>query len=298
MNISENAKLAVTGASGFIGRGLIETLAQQNIPARGISRGKLPDWAGATTQWHSVASYEDTAALSSALGGAQFLLHLADNPSRTAARDANTAAAIARVVKAAAESASVEGIIFASSVYAAKTDAPYGQGKRDAEEVFLSDSKIPTVILRLPPVYGKGGRGGLSTLAALAKKGLPLPFGLASEPRNYLSRRNFCDLIQHMIDADAAAWQRADGKIFEPSDGRAISTRALVDEMGRAQGRPVRQVPVPTGLLRLAGKLSGRSALVSGAIDRLDVVPNTELTEFFGWTPAEQMPESLHFLKV
>ncbi|GGB08325.1 UDP-glucose 4-epimerase [Brucella endophytica] len=298
MKSSENAKLAVTGASGFIGRAVLDEFSRQGIEARGISRGPAPGWVNSATQWAQVSSYADTEAMASALSGAQFVLHLADNPQRDTARGVGNAAAAANALGEAARRTSVQGIIFASSVYARMEEAgnSYGEGKRKAEEALLADGSIPTVVLRLPPVYGDGGRGGLNTLAALVRRGLPLPLGSANEPRNYLSRRNFIDLVRNMTAAGSDSWRQANGRIFEPSDASPISTRNLIIEMGKVMGKPARLLPVPVGLLRLAGKLAARQALVSGAIDGLAVESNTGLTNLFGWQPAEQMPQSLSFL--
>ncbi len=297
MTSEENAKLAVTGASGFIGRGVLEAFSQQGISVRGISRGSRPAWCNASIQWRQIRSYGDVGSLNGALNGAQFVLHLADDPKREANRSEGDAAAVVRVLLNVATEACVRGVILASSVYARRDTDKYGVGKRKAEEALRSDVRIPSVILRLPPVYGPGGRGGLSALAALIERGFPLPLGLAKETRHYLSRRNFCDLIQHVVQADSATWQKAAGKIFEPSDGKAISTRDLIVEIAKVQGSSTRLLPFPTSLLRFAAKLSGRQAIISGALDRLDVEPNVELTKLFGWVPAEQIPASLGFLK-
>jgi hypothetical protein len=55
-------------------------------------------------------------------------------------------------------------------------------------------------------------------------------------------------------------------------------------------------LPVPVMLLRALGTLTGRSEMISGAIDRLDVAAPDELERQFGWRLADRMPESLAFL--
>lgn len=102
-------------------------------------------------------------------------------------------------------------MLLASSIYARdERVAPgnsYGLAKITAEQAFLSYDAIDLVILRPPPVYGPGGRGGCYGLAKCVYKGIPLPLARARSLRNYISRRNLISLILTMVQSRDAQWR-------------------------------------------------------------------------------------------
>jgi UDP-glucose 4-epimerase len=174
----------------------------------------------------------------------------------------------------------------------------YGMEKLAAEKVFLSlpPEKHQVVVLRPPAVYGPGMQNSMAILAKLIRKGIPIPLGAATLRRHYISLRNLVDLVEAVVGSDERAWVDANGHIYEPSDDQAISTRDLIQMMSALLGRRPRLVPVPLWLLRVIGSATGRSAIVGGAIDPLELTPSAELHHRFRWHPAEGMPASLTFL--
>lgn len=300
MNASRKTRLAVTGASGFIARGILDTLGKQ-VQLRAFSRSQAPVWVEDRIDWIPLKDYTDSVALSRGLEGVDYVLHLADNRSRNQGRDRSAALQVADVLIDAMQRNSVKGAIIASSIYARDSNDlsnnSYGAVKAAIERKFLAATTLQTIILRMPPVYGPGGGGGIAMLAKLAKSRLPLPLGLARAPRAYLSRQNLVALISCLIQADEATWKKADGSIFEPSDGFSVSTNDLVRFMANRLGVTAITVPIPLGLLRAVGVLTGQSAAVASAIDPLEVSAPEELEAAFGWRPVEHMPESLAFLK-
>lgn len=301
MNENGKVRLALTGGTGFIARGVLENCAGTGLSCRALSRSTRPSWAGQAIEWATVCSYDDTAALRQALGPAKYVLHLADDPARDNMRSAEETVRACDALIEAIRSNRVDGVIVASSVYAAGNrgngESSYALAKRAIEQRFLAATDIRTVVLRLPPVYGPGGGGGFAMLSKLVRKGLPLPLGAATAPRSYLSRRNLASLIVAMANAGDDAWKSAAGRVFEPSDGVVVGTRDLVHAMAAHIGVAPKLLPVPLGLLRIAAAATGKMELVSGAIDRLDVAPVGELEAAFGWRPLERMPESLAFLR-
>jgi len=296
---NSEVKLAVTGGSGFIARGVLETCAAHGLPCRALSRSPRPPWAVPAVEWSTIASYGDAGALEAAIAGARHVLHLADNPVRADARGEEEAVRNAAALIDAMRRSGAERAVLASSVYARDElgagATAYGAAKRAVEARFLAAAGLRTVILRLPPVYGPGGRGGLAALSGLVRKGLPLPLGLATAPRSYLSRRNLASLIVAIVNGGEQRWTGAAGRIFEPSDGAGVGTRDLVRHMASEIGVAPRLLPVPLWLLRSLATVIGKD-LVSAAVDRLDVAPVEALEDHFGWRPVEAMPASLAFL--
>lgn len=293
---NEKVRLAVTGATGFIARGLLAEAPVATQEYHAVSRHPRPAWLPPATDWTRIPCYSDPAALEGAFSGSDFILHLADDPSRLAARDSQTGLRNADAIITAARETGIKGIILTSSVYAREGRGAYGAAKRALEERFVAAGDLKTVILRLPPVYGPGCRGGFAALARLAGKPIPLPVGAARAPRAYLSRTNLVSLFRAIALAGPERWNAAAGRVFEPWDGQAISTRDLAKMMGATQNCSPLLLPVPPALLRGIGAITGRQELVAGVVDGLEMAPLHHLATAFGWRPVEQMPQSLAFL--
>lgn len=300
MNGNGKVVLAVTGGTGFIARGILEHCAEVGLSCRAVSRSVRPPWVPQSIDWSTISSYDDAKAMETALGGAKYVLHLADNPQRNSLRNADDAIRHCDVLAGAIGNNDIQGLILASSVYAREStgeEASYGAVKQTIEDRLLSKRDLKTIVLRLPPVYGAGGRGGLATLARLISKRVPLPLAMATTPRAYLSRRNLAALIIAIVNAGDDVWRNNANRIFEPSDGMAVGTRDLIGHMAGHMGVSPILLPVPLSLLRMIGTVTGKQDLISGAIDKLDTAPVEELEIAFGWRPVERMPESLAFLQ-
>lgn len=291
-------RVAVTGGTGFIAKGAIEAFSGAGIACRAISRFHRQHWVDDALEWVTISSYDDARELIRALSNVDCIIHLAANSDRTAAHDVEEASAQAAALISAQRACGVKRTIFASSVYARMAAAAeaYGKVKLAVENQFLGARDLQSVILRLPPVYGPGGKGGVQTLARMVQQRLPLPLGSATAERAYLSRANLTSLLVAIVSANDVQWQSAAGNIFEPSDGTTISTRDLACVIASELEMPLRMVSVPAILLQILAKASGKSNFISGAFDALTVPPIEALDHAFGWRPTECMPQSLRFL--
>ena len=95
------------------------------------------------------------------------------------------------------------------------------------------------------------------------------------------------DAIACSLEAEAVV-----DSTYLVSDGNDISTPELIRRTAVALGRPARRLPVPVGLLRLAGGLAGRAA----AIERLSGslrVDTGRIRDELGWAPPHGMKEGL-----
>ncbi len=75
-------------------------------------------------------------------------------------------------------------------------------------------------------------------------------------------------------------------------DGEDISTANLLRHTSRALGRPERFFPIPAGVLRLAGAMIGKSAVVARLLDSL-VVDDGKIRRHLGWTPPFTLSQGL-----
>lgn len=293
-------RILVSGATGFIGRALLTHLAALGHEPMALKRGG-PDGAPA-----------DLAGIDAWTGwpaGIEAVVHLgALNPARSdpASRDdAALMAANANGTKALARRASAEGVrrfVFASTnlVHAAaetpldetaplRPQNAYAASKLAGETGLaqaLAGTATRATILRLPPVYGPGGRGGVAALLKLARSPLPLPFAGHAARRSFLSLRNGVDAL-----TVAATSPEAEGT-FLVSDGAPWSVGDIVAFARRVEGRPARLVAPPTGLLRLAARASGRQA----TFDRLYgsfVMDDRRFRTATGWTPPQSVEAGL-----
>jgi nucleoside-diphosphate-sugar epimerase len=100
--------------------------------------------------------------------------------------------------------------------------------------------------------------------------------------------------VDNLADAVATCLnQPADGaRSFLVSDGDDVSTAELISRLAAALGRPARLVPVPATLLRLAGRLTGKTAAVDRLLGSL-AVDSTGFRRTFDWTPPVTLTDGL-----
>lgn len=168
-------KVAVTGASGFIGRYLCEDLEAAGYMPLRLGRGAALGAEGRQTDY-------SRASLARALEGAEAVVHLAgrrmtrqDDPDDITPFQGPNVAVIGDLV-AAAKQAGVRRIVLASSIAVYGSDAvqPWGESTRAmpinayARSKLMAEAKLgmltraggpPSVALRLAAVYGHGEKG-------------------------------------------------------------------------------------------------------------------------------------------
>lgn len=303
-------KVLVTGANGFVGRHLCPYLLSQGYSVRAAVRQTQPDWTiceqlavgdiSASSDWSG--ALEGVDCVVHLAGRAHVMRELADAP-LTLFRQVNVEAS-RRLAQQAAE-AGVKRLVYLSSIkvngersterplraddQAAPEDA-YGLSKWEAEQALRAiaeQAELSLVIVRPVLVYGHGVKGNLQSLARWIRRGLPLPLGLVDNRRSLVSIQNLLDFLTTCLQHPAA-----DGEVFLVADGDDLSTPELIRRLAQAMGVSSRLLPMPLSILRLIGKISGRSA----AIERLcgdlqvDIEKNRQL---LGWTPKVSVEAAL-----
>ena len=284
--------ILVTGATGFVGRRLVDALGAQ-----------------ATTL--SVRSARDTWAES--LRHRKYVVHLAarvhvmhDTEADPLAefRKSNVDSTLALATQAA--QSGVKRFIFISSVKvngestrpghpfrADDTPAPqdpYGISKMEAEAGLRAIAKatgMEVVIIRPPLVYGPGVKANFASMVQWLQRGVPLPLGAIHNRRSLVALDNLVDLIITCLDHPAAANQT-----FLVSDGEDVSTTELLQRMGVALGRPARLLPVPQRMLELGAALVDKQAVAQRLFSSLqvDMGPTCAL---LGWKPPVSLADGL-----
>ena len=160
---------------------------------------------------------------------------------------------------------------------------PYGVSKWEAELALRALSKetgMEVVIIRAPLVYGPGVKANFRTMMQWVQRGLPLPFGgVTKNQRSFVFLDNLVDLIISCVDHPAAANQT-----FLVSDGKDLSTAALLKGMASALGKTSNLISVPPLLIALGAKLIGRADVAKRLCNSLQV-DICKTKELLGWSP-------------
>eukprot|EP00163_Fabomonas_tropica_P009231 TRINITY_DN19018_c0_g1_i1.p1 TRINITY_DN19018_c0_g1~~TRINITY_DN19018_c0_g1_i1.p1 ORF type:complete len:328 (+),score=5.50 TRINITY_DN19018_c0_g1_i1:448-1431(+) len=306
----------VTGANGFVGRSVVAALAANDRRAvfAAVRNGSAALCSGKdNVKVLSGLELNNPDGWSDALAGVNAVVHCAarahimndtsDDP-LAEFRKVNVEGTLA-LAKSAAD-AGVSRFIYLSSVKALgeSTDDrapftlndqfapedPYGESKAEAErklQALCSEAGMELVIIRPPLVYGPGVGGNFVSLVKLANTPLPLPFGKAVNRRSMVYVDNLADFIVRCVDCPDGLNQA-----FLVSDGQDLSTEQLVTLLREGLGRPRRLVPVPESIFRLAGRVLGKTGLVTRLFGSLQV-DTRESAGILGWTPPYSAGEAV-----
>lgn len=240
-------KLAVTGATGFVGGRLIEAALAAGHAVRALTRRPQQPLGGVT--WIDGA-LDRPDSLERLADGADALIHVAgvinarDAAGFEAANITGTSA-----VLAAAEQGKVNRFVHVSSLSAREPKlSAYGASKAGSEAL-VSASSIPYAIVRPPAVYGPGDKETFE-LFRMARRGFIL-----LPPEGRLSLIHVDDLCRLLLAlADPAAPKSL---LVEPDDGRhgGWTHRQFGQALGTALGRRVKTVAISQPVLNLCARI-------------------------------------------
>lgn len=309
----------VTGATGFVGRGLCALLQQRGLEVHAVVRDVVRTVA--TSHLVCVPKMDATTDWMQALQGVEVVVHLAARvhvmqdgavDPLTEYRKVNLDATLELARQAVA--AGVKRFVFVSSVKvngeqttagkpfcAENTPAPqdpYGVSKMEAEaglRAMAQETGLEVVIIRPPLVYGPGVKANFAAMVRLLQLGVPLPLGAIHNQRSLVALDNLVDLITTCLQHPGAANQT-----FMVSDGEDVSTSELLRRVAAALGKPARLLPVPQGWLELGAAALGKRAVAQRLFSSLQV-DISATRHVLGWTPPvsleqglKQVAQSLH----
>jgi nucleoside-diphosphate-sugar epimerase len=294
--------IALTGATGFIGRALLTELPQRGYRVRVLLRrpSEVSPEASSVVIGDIARPQNMTAALRDvdAVIHSAGLAHAMSGQPEDDYRAINTEATIA--LGRAAQRAGVKRFVFLSSIRAqtgpaaetvltedqtpAPTDA-YGRSKLEAEQG-LATLAIDWVALRPVLVYGPGVKGNMAALLDLARSPYPLPLGALKARRSLLSLDNLVEAVDLLL--------KRDGPIRRPfivADAEPLDPAEMIRALRRGLGRRAGLIPVPPALLHAAARLAGREE----AFQRLanPLVASAEALRRCGWQPPLSTPDGL-----
>lgn len=222
--------IALTGATGFVGKATLAALERSGFAVRALAR-KVPEARGAA-EWIR-GDLADRPALDALVAGAEAVIHVAGlttAPDAAQFEAANVAGTLA-VIEAAAR-AGVRRLVHVSSLSAREPQlSAYGASKERAERLVRA-SGLDWTIVRPPGVYGPWDVDYLE-MFKLAKRGVvPVP------PPGRSSLIHVQDLAELLV-ALVPGGDRVTHRTFEPDDGYAggWTHRELARVIGWAVGR-------------------------------------------------------------
>ena len=233
-------RIAVTGATGFVGPHLMAALARRGWSLRLLVRrwSPLPPMAGVDAEvvWGDLA---DEAALRALVTGVDAVIHLAG---LIKARRQEDFAAVNRDGTARLSALAPDTpFIFLSSLTAREPHlSPYAASKRAAEEALSSQRSGPWLALRAPAVYGPGDRETLAYFRS-ARWGIALQ---PAVPGARLSLIHVTDLAEALA---LAVERQIATEIYEIDDGRdgGYSYADMAKAAGHALGCDEWTVAIP-----------------------------------------------------
>ncbi|WP_267425394.1 NAD-dependent epimerase/dehydratase family protein [Methylobacterium sp. GC_Met_2] len=294
--------IALTGATGFIGRHLLADLTARGYRVRVLLRRPtaLPEGAASAVVGDLTRPINMAAALAGvdAVVHSAGLAHAMSGAPEDDYRTLNTEAT--RKLAEAAARAKVRRFVFLSSIRAqvgpsapgsvgegdpaVPTDA-YGRSKLEAERA-LAETGLDWVALRPVLVYGAGVKGNMAALLRLARGPYPLPLGGLAARRSLISLESLSGAVDTVL--------RAPGPVraaLIAADPDPLRLPEMIAALRAGLGRGPGLVPVPASLLRLACRMTGRdeqfARIAEGLVARADGLAA------LGWRPAGSTRDGL-----
>ncbi len=178
--------LLVTGASGFVGRNVVQSLLEKGHKVRALCMNRKEAEKVPKKAEIAIGDITKPQTLISPLRNVDTVIHLAGLVSYTMPREELFRINAIGTRNLLDHCKSAKKFIFASSVsvygeikgeadegYPLTPKTPYGESKRMAEK-YIIDSGIPYTILRIAPIYGKGSPNWMKNLS-LMERGFPIP---------------------------------------------------------------------------------------------------------------------------
>ncbi|PKO54938.1 MAG: NAD-dependent dehydratase [Betaproteobacteria bacterium HGW-Betaproteobacteria-2] len=305
----DQMKYLLTGASGFVGRALVERLKLHGDIVVEVGRRQSTGSTGCFYQVNDISVDTDFA---EAFDGCDAVIHLAArvhvmHDSVTDPLAAFQAVNLHGTVNLArqAAKAGVRRFVYVSSIkvngeYTGSqpfTEAdgpqpqdPYAVSKWQAEQALHEigrETGMEIVIVRPPLVYGSGVKANFYSLLKLVSKRLPLPLGSIRNRRSMIYVGNLTDALITCATHPAAA-----GQTYLVSDGEAVSTPQLVKAIAVAMHCPDRVFPFPLSVMRFFASLIGKSSAVDRLTQSLEV-GSSKIEKELGWRPPYSMQQGL-----
>jgi len=133
-------------------------------------------------------------------------------------------------------------------------DSWYGKSKRLAEE-WLVTQNLPAdkklIIIRPPMVHGAGDKGSLGLLYKLISKGIPYPLASFENKRSFISIDNFSFFINEIVNNS----EKLPNRIYHIADDESISTSEIIEIIKQVEQKNTPNLSLPKFLVKAIAKV-------------------------------------------
>ncbi|MBO6185078.1 MAG: NAD-dependent epimerase/dehydratase family protein [Chryseobacterium sp.] len=133
-------------------------------------------------------------------------------------------------------------------------DSWYGKSKRLAEE-WLVTQNLPAdkklIIIRPPMVHGAGDKGSLGLLYKLISKGIPYPLASFENKRSFISIDNFSFFINEIVKNA----EKLPNGIYHIADDESISTSEIIEIIKQVEQKNTPNLSLPKFLVKAIAKV-------------------------------------------
>lgn len=246
-------KVFLTGATGFVGRGILERLMAEGHETvcltRAASRDRLPnskDTHAKITQ--ATGDLFDKQSLIDAMQGCDAVIHLVGIIREQPGKGVNFSRIHVEGTKNVLEAAKQAGIkrFVHMSALGARHNATsaYHRTKYEAEQLVIA-SGIPYVIFRPSVIFGPGDEF-VNMLADLVRLPVTPVIGDGSYPLQPVARKTVADVFVQALNLPEAT-----GQIYETGGPTPLSYGEILDKIGEAIGkRKVNKFHIPLALMK------------------------------------------------
>lgn len=259
--------LLVTGATGFLGRSVLDALVERPSENREVIWVLVRD-RRAVPAWWDVSIVEadilDSAAVNRAVRGCDRILHLAGlthSSSPVQYHAVNVEGT--RIIVEGARRQGVGRFVFASTRAIGSAGGEYSVSKRTAEELIATSMK-DFVIVRLAEVYGDWGARGIADLITWMRHHRWVPV---------IGTGNYTLAPLHVDDAAAAMISALErgvrGQTYTVAGLENLTYNQLVDSVAQALHVRCLKLHVPIWLAKCGARLAARGSSGRLACDQV-----------------------------
>ncbi len=305
----------VTGASGFVGRSVVDELIRRGYNVSVLVRQRHKEFPSSVKQivgdlCNLHLSLEDT------LSSVECIVHLAGiaaSNEKRGSRDINSLMTVncdatLSLARMAIE-CGVKRFIFLSSVKingskttkgikfgpesAITPDDSYSYSKYKAEHglsLLSAHSDMESVVIRAPLIYGPNVKGNFSRILGLVEKSPLLPLASINNERSLLAVENAVDFI--LLCVDRCKSLSAANQVFYIADPIDISLSTLIKKIIHIFEFRCVVFPFPISVINFVLRGLGKEHICVRLLANLQV-DSTKANEMLGWEPPVSLDEQL-----
>lgn len=253
--------VAMTGATGFVGRHALAAAAARGVRVRALTRRAQDEMAGVA--WVA-GSLTDADSLARLVQGADVVLHIAG--ATNAADAAGFAQANVLGTAFVRRAAGALPLVAVSSLSAREPQLSlYGASKLRGEQVAMGAAG-PVCVVRPPAVYGPGDTEFLPLFRAARRGVVPVPAGARA---SMIYGADLGDALVALA-GDLCGAGKAAGRVLDIDDGAGgYDQRVIARAIADAAGSPALVLPLGAGLIRAAAAVDVLLAKPGGRLPKL-----------------------------